>query len=448
MRISPERIKELQKLLKEQTGRDYTDEEAQEAGLAIMRFTIAKEQGKYKASEPRALDLTYATPTEKKIVELFKDFNQDGTPFSLHVHNTKAPTQYFDLKFGDYDKLRLLRYVLHDFTGLRVFDTPYEKVNWEVPFYYQGKQCTVMHQKFGFKLLLEHGLSKKETTQLHDDIVAKLSKALDLVQKVVRQGAADALQSGNIIISNKLRDGRGMYEFFKTQAQTKQADDDFDLEAIRTSKKSMEEILEDMRKISSSKQKADYLEQAAYLAYFGMLEHLCVLFLPFSKSSHIKDPHNFIRKLNWSQKFKEVFPIAEPDFKQLYDYLHELADHRRNATAHGHFDKLNTNYSFYFEPAKHRIPFSVYDGKIVEKWQDKAVNFKKLDSLFTLLATNPKTKNTYEYIISDFDISFDPKSIKQYQKLVKMSDKKAGEFIKHETNVWEAHANMDFGMYD
>lgn len=45
-RISPERIKELQKLLKEQTGKDYSSEEAQEAGLAIMRFVIAKEQRK------------------------------------------------------------------------------------------------------------------------------------------------------------------------------------------------------------------------------------------------------------------------------------------------------------------------------------------------------------------------------------------------------------------
>jgi hypothetical protein len=42
-RISPERIKELQKLLKEQTGKDYSDEEAQEAGLAIIRFVLAKE---------------------------------------------------------------------------------------------------------------------------------------------------------------------------------------------------------------------------------------------------------------------------------------------------------------------------------------------------------------------------------------------------------------------
>lgn len=446
MRLSPERIKELQKLLKEQTGKDYTDEEAQQAGLSIMRFVVAKEQRNREASEPRILDLSQATPTEKKIVELLKEFDQDGTPFSLHIHNPKEPTQYFDLKFDDYDKLRLLRYVLHDFTGLRVFDTPYEKVNWEVPFYYQGKQCTVMHQKFGFKLLLEHGLSKQETKQLHDDIVMKLSKALNLVQKVVRQGAADALQSGNIIISNKLREARGMYEFFKSQAQEVQPEDHYDLEALRESKKSLEEFLEDMRKISTSKQKADYLEQAAYLSYFGMLEHLCVLFLPFSKSSHASDPHNFIRKLNWSQKFKEVFPITDPDFRQLYDYLHELADHRRNATAHGYFDKLNTNYSFYFEPAKHRIPFSVYDGKIVEKWQDKALNFKKLDSLLPLLAANPKTKNAYKYITGEFDISFAQKDVKQYRRLQKMSEEDADEYIKHESEVRDAYANMDFGM--
>lgn len=44
VRISPERIKELQKLLKEQTGKDYSDEEAQQDGMAIIRFVLAKEQ--------------------------------------------------------------------------------------------------------------------------------------------------------------------------------------------------------------------------------------------------------------------------------------------------------------------------------------------------------------------------------------------------------------------
>lgn len=44
VRISPEHIKKLQKLLKEQTGKDYSDEEAQDAGMAIMRFVLTKEQ--------------------------------------------------------------------------------------------------------------------------------------------------------------------------------------------------------------------------------------------------------------------------------------------------------------------------------------------------------------------------------------------------------------------
>lgn len=51
VRISPERIKELQKLLKEQTGKDYSDEEAQEAGLAIIRFVIAKERRRHELSK-------------------------------------------------------------------------------------------------------------------------------------------------------------------------------------------------------------------------------------------------------------------------------------------------------------------------------------------------------------------------------------------------------------
>src|SRR5665213_404916 len=43
MRLSQAHVKALQRLLKERVGLDYTNEQAQQAGLAIMRFTIAKE---------------------------------------------------------------------------------------------------------------------------------------------------------------------------------------------------------------------------------------------------------------------------------------------------------------------------------------------------------------------------------------------------------------------
>lgn len=44
MKFSDERIKELQTILKEEFGLDYTDEQAQEAGIAIIRFVLAKTQ--------------------------------------------------------------------------------------------------------------------------------------------------------------------------------------------------------------------------------------------------------------------------------------------------------------------------------------------------------------------------------------------------------------------
>jgi hypothetical protein len=42
MRISPEQIQALQAILHEDFALDYSDEKTQEAGLAIMRFVIAK----------------------------------------------------------------------------------------------------------------------------------------------------------------------------------------------------------------------------------------------------------------------------------------------------------------------------------------------------------------------------------------------------------------------
>ena len=45
MRLKPERVSTLKELLKE-LGLDYGDEETQQAGLAIMRFALAKETRK------------------------------------------------------------------------------------------------------------------------------------------------------------------------------------------------------------------------------------------------------------------------------------------------------------------------------------------------------------------------------------------------------------------
>lgn len=46
MRLNERRIKGLQVLMREKLGLELTDEQAQDAGLAIMRFLVAKAQRK------------------------------------------------------------------------------------------------------------------------------------------------------------------------------------------------------------------------------------------------------------------------------------------------------------------------------------------------------------------------------------------------------------------
>lgn len=47
MKLNHNQISDLQALLRELTGVDYTAEQAQEVGVAILRFVFAKEFHKY-----------------------------------------------------------------------------------------------------------------------------------------------------------------------------------------------------------------------------------------------------------------------------------------------------------------------------------------------------------------------------------------------------------------
>jgi hypothetical protein len=48
MRINDKQIKELQAILLEMTGKEYSPEEAQAIGLSVVRFVSAKELSKYQ----------------------------------------------------------------------------------------------------------------------------------------------------------------------------------------------------------------------------------------------------------------------------------------------------------------------------------------------------------------------------------------------------------------
>ncbi len=65
MRLSSERIQELQVLLKKHFGLEYTDEQAQQAGLAILRFSITKQLRSKNVNENEPKQTQQSTAASK-----------------------------------------------------------------------------------------------------------------------------------------------------------------------------------------------------------------------------------------------------------------------------------------------------------------------------------------------------------------------------------------------
>jgi hypothetical protein len=66
MRISHKQIKELQALLLEMTGKEYSPEEAQTTGLAIVRFVSTKELRKHQLNHKEISNGKNEAPAEEK----------------------------------------------------------------------------------------------------------------------------------------------------------------------------------------------------------------------------------------------------------------------------------------------------------------------------------------------------------------------------------------------
>lgn len=386
---------------------------------------------------------------EDYIRKLFEDFSQ-GKDGNVEFSNG---LKTYDFKSEDYDKRRLIRYVVGYINNFKIYDRPIEKVNWEIYFYYKGIPCAVMHKKFGFYTYVDNSLDEKYGSEINTEIQKIILKGLSAAERVVREEAVKDIKLGKIIIENKYHELLRMYQFFKTSSKRKQHDDGKKIMKMieenrekKLSAKELEQVVENVKKIMEGYSKPDekirFNEEAAYIAFFSLLEHLCMLCLPFSSSKYTNDVYSF-SKLNWSDKFKEVFPLSEKDFKKSYDAFANLARYRRNASAHGYLDKMHTSFAFYFEPARHRIPVAIYDSEIITKWNNKETNFKELDDFISNIHIHALTRNRMAYIDYPFDISFDKDSVKQYKKINRYTERGLKQFLNAESWRYTNALNMD-----
>lgn len=359
--------------------------------------------------------------------QLLKDFLQPpNTLFSGIFSNFH---KYSVIK--SYDKWRLVRFLFDEVLGFKIADQPIEKVNWEIPFIYKRKYyCSVAHQKFGFRIYVAEKNTKK-ADEIAKEIENVIENAIEASEPAIKQYASVALQKGEISIDNRIYELKEVYKYFKE-------------EVLSRSKK--------MNKISASKsdvknfkkqfelhEEISYLEQAGYVAFFSLLEHLCTLVLAFRNIPERHNIKDFAQK-NWQDKFKLVFDLTQKEFKESYDYLLGVSRYKRNPSVHGLFDKLHSIFYFYLPSARHRISVGLYDKEISLQWKNEILNFDKLDSFLELLSRHRSTKRIMSYLNAGLNIVFG----KHAENLDTFSDKEFDEFLKYQVYLDDNMGNMDW----
>lgn len=371
---------------------------------------------------------------EEKIRKFLNDFTQNPKKLFSGMFNN---FHKFSIHSIGYDKSRLIRYVLGSLKNFKILDRPLEKVNWEIPFYYKNVLCSVAHEKFGFRIYIDRRQDKIVAEDIFKEIESKIGEAISNSEAIIRLSAEIELRRGYVIVNNRLHEIEDMYKFFKKKAlgRLKKAEP-IKAISLKTTSKNFNTSLK-------ASKESKYYEESAYLAFFSLIEHLCVLALAFTNNTYRNNLLGFT-KLKWHEKFKMVFDINNPVIKKYYDYLRDLAKFRRNAVAHGYLDASYTSFSFYFEPAAHRIPVSIYDGEVLSKWKDIEVNVSQLDDFLKFIRNFKTTVNMMRYVDTSFDISFDKDGLLEYQTINALSRKEMDDYLELSIRRSDDYANMDW----
>ncbi len=329
---------------------------------------------------------------------------------------------------GNYDMWRIARFLFAEILSFKVWDQPFEKTNWSIPFRYKGKfRCRIVHEKFGFRVYVS-GLEEKEAQGVALEIETVLQKALRASSTLIEEYAEEALKKGEIIVTNTFRQLREPYAFFRKKALAKE-------KLIERGTKG--KMPHNWYKFHVEK---SHYENAAYFSFFSLLEHLCVLFLGFRSIPERKDVGTFTR-LKWSEKFKLIFDINDPDFKRSYDHFVGLARYQRNPAAHGN---TNTVFDFYLTGARHKISVSISEHHVSLPWRDQKTNFETLEAFLKLIKSHASTKNIYLYISQGFNVAFLADGLSEHDLIVSMSHSNLKEYIDYMHRMSDDAANMDW----
>lgn len=229
---------------------------------------------------------------------------------------------------------RLLRAAL-ELIGIPSYG-PGEKVEWWVPFTFEGELCGLAHEKFGLRLRVTTNMLETEAHALLARAERKLTAATRTVERSIQRVAPVLLATGNATVVNQHRNLRRAYEYFRERATsptliedeyTEYADDDGVVRSSSFRSGSLQMQLNSFHDLI-----------AAISAYLSMLEHDLVLAYALTGFDPATDSLTELIGAWWREKFALVVG-DKPGGEALRQRLSDVVERWRNPYSHGGFEK-------------------------------------------------------------------------------------------------------------
>lgn len=367
------------------------------------------------------------TETISQLKDVLKDFGRPGATIDSLQEKMEAsrekserklafPAELIDLLF-----VRILKFPGQQGPG---------KTIWAVYFRYQNIDCSFKLKNIGLRLCLLPGRANKaDLKKTAEDIIGKTTAALLLLeQESLIPLGKQHIKKGNFTLENQFIKFYEMYRYFRDQARKINA---------KINKKSREakNIATLFKETSHLSQQSFYNSLAMMDAYFGGLEQLLVIVLPFLDINLKSHDLGKILAMSWQEKFPRIFDIqANQKARLFYDQFISLEEKFRNLYAHGGFEKKAASI-YCHVPGLETVPVQLLGTE-----QKLALNFNQLEKVFFedvcrlfdefdewLLTEKVRYGITYAH--SGLSVSFDKKSRTKYRKAME-SEERFNKMIK------------------
>lgn len=385
-----------------------------------------------------------------------KDFEEDPDPKEIWIAisaTARRQQEYqIDLPFSLVTFHPYIVFIIFVYLKKFNYSGIDEKVAWTIPIKYKGIPFLLSHRKFGFGIYIN--TKDSDIDSAGKEAYSNILKCIPFAEVLFEPTIRNQIEKKKITLANQFKAIKNRYQFFRTKAKRefKKAEESRKIEA-----KVITKIKGNMTSIQSKHPYSRYiLAGNNYTAsmmdsFYSLLEHLCVLLIPFLSHIPFKDFNleTFIGH-PWKAKLKVILPVKDDvEVQKIITRLEEIKEQLRNPLNHGHF--LKNGHSFYVQiPQLGAIPMTMTKNRQHFSYSFSPSPFLKFetickvfDDFFTVLKSKKEPKFGLQYIESGLAVSFDNKSSDEYKSAMTTV---AGfrEFIKHEFYLLDQATNMDW----